>query len=368
MKKQKDKLDEIDLIRLIMTIWTKKNLIITFTFVFGIIGYLLSKQTTEKYDFSLKFKKIDYAKEIKYSELNYYKDYTIDKNYLFDLFYYQVQNSENIVNVLKNINYIKAEDYISNDNYIDALYSIANNFKFKFYNEKMEWKMTYEGNNLDIGKIEKVIKEIFTTSNIKVKNFLINDFNRAISAIKTFDNKKMNDLNLELNNIKKDFYAKKKSLIGLLKIHYQIAKNLNIDKNLNISDNFSSNKQNIDLTSDIFKVFKVTNSYYLKGYLNIDQEIKQLEILDFEDDINQDYYVKKNKKEVLYNNSNLKYTLDAFSKLDFSDQVFKSVNFDTNKIKIIKKSNNGFRIFVLFILFGLSLSSIYVLIKNNKRN
>ena len=70
MKKKINKLEKIEEIDLILSIWIKKNILIFVTFIFGIIGYLLSQQTTERYDIYLKFSQIDYQKERIFHNLN----------------------------------------------------------------------------------------------------------------------------------------------------------------------------------------------------------------------------------------------------------------------------------------------------------
>lgn len=325
--------DELNLITLIKIIWINKIKIIFITMISVIIGIGYNYQLPNTYINTIEIKSNKQDEFIKLSAIND----------LLNLTSFDNQNSKNSDFIMHEFIFNKfineLEDYVEYISVIKKIEEVKK--KISKLEKKDQQKELFKYASLlqiEAKKDKKKKDEIII---IKLK------WNNPKDSIIILEN----TLNLTLNNLNKSIFkfleekltlTKKIILINDLKRIDFLNEQRIIAKKLNIDDNETENisipnysEKNINLN------FNANTSYYLRGYLAIDEEIKLIKSRKYQNlkFIEQELNQEKNKN-------------------------FKWVNYNLYTIKSeqVKKTK---LILIMSIILGLSIGILYVIISNS---
>jgi LPS O-antigen subunit length determinant protein (WzzB/FepE family) len=317
--KKRIKSDEIDLIEVIVNILNNKLKIVAITAIFIIISvglYFINKPPlnakTEILPITI-FENNLYSqynslimpqggeedkKVIFQSGLN-----VINREYLFSLFLEELRTKDVIIEAIKRYQLIDQKKFDSKDEYLEAVEKKALKLDLlrpinvdgsERGETRLNWIIEFEVDDED--QWEEALSFIEIEINKNIKNYLKLNFDTTLDNLKLLDRFKLEDLNLNITNEKKDFDKKMKKFemdlefnlvdikvkiknaindyevetknrLAFLTEQAAIARTLDIKKNTIESQEFST--QNSVITN-----VKTDTPYYLRGYEAIEKDIQ----------------------------------------------------------------------------------------------
>lgn len=364
---------EIDFVEILYNLWKNKIAIlsITLTVVFISLGIKLNKKpnflaTTE-------IKAINIYDEIEYDEFNtilesiqktnktdkVIKFDKIDKKLLLELYLEKIKETQIFIDLIKKNNLIKRSDYSNQIKYEGAIEKKALSVKI-FAPEKTKnfsdnyWRINFETNDKKIW--ERILFNINKDINQHVKNSLYKRFNTALEIASIQKKFKIEDINYLISNAKIDYEKSTKKRLAFLKEQSLIARKLDIKMNTLIAENFKTD-------SNIISNLKTDNSYYTKGYVMIEKEIKLIESR-----INTDYFtddllkLEKIKRDLINNNNLKRFELLFLDAPVAKNKKFKAADLNYRSTKYKDTSFSIVNVLFFSLLFGVMVSILYILI------
>ena len=364
---------EIDFVEILYNLWKNKIAIlsITLTVVFISLGIKLNKKpnflaTTE-------IKAINIYDEIEYDEFNtilesiqktnktdkVIKFDKIDKKLLLELYLEKIKETQIFIDLIKKNNLIKRSDYSNQIKYEGAIEKKALSVKI-FAPEKTKnfsdnyWRINFETNDKKIW--ERILFNINKDINQHVKNSLYKRFNTALEIASIQKKFKIEDINYLISNAKIDYEKSTKKRLAFLKEQSLIARKLDIKMNTLIAENFKTD-------SNIISNLKTDNSYYTKGYVMIEKEIKLIESR-----INTDYFtddllkLEKIKRDIINNNNLKRFELLFLDAHVAKNKKFKAADLNYRSTKYKDTSFSIVNVLFFSLLFGVMVSILYILI------
>ena len=385
-KKQID--DEIDLIAIILTVWTNryKIFLITLIFITVAAGYYLIKK--HKFIATTKINKISIYDESLYIPYNSLINSVLDiknidvedkpvnnsyeiikneinKDYLLNLFLVKINEQDILVKALDKFKFIDRDNKVFNNEllYFDQLEKLASKLKLNQQSKKdsssePSWTIQFE--TFDKDKWEDVLKYINDEINLSVQKTLIERFHIYKSSLMQLNSYKIEDINNKMNNAKNDYLTLTNKRLSFLKEQAAIARELDITKNTLEIQSFTDTK----ISSPIIANIQTSNPYYMRGYSMIEKEIELIENRLDKDNFTQNLFeLNQKKREILQNKE-----LMRVEKLFLNTPIFKPNAFKAaNIIHSSTKYKSSISLIVLLIyaaMIGLFFGIIYIFLYN----
>ena len=288
--RKKIKSDEIDLVEIIINIWDNKIKIAAITVIFITLPIVLFysnkpslKAKTEilpitSYENNFYVQYNTFISQNKLNIISQNRLIEIDKDYLLSLFLVELRTKDTIVKAIKKYQLIDQKNFDSEDQYLKAVENEAlkvillgpKNVDGNRRGEtRLNWTIEFEVYDKD--KWEKALSFIEIEANKNVKKSLKLNFDSTLDNLKLLIQFELEDLNLQIDNIKKDYEIETNNTIAFLKEQVLIARELNIKNNTFEIENFST--QPYGVISNL----QSTKPYYMRGYAVIEKEIELIE-------------------------------------------------------------------------------------------
>ena len=382
--------DEIDLLSLIQTIWDGRWKIVSIIAVslLSVFGFNIVKPNTtftatteikpitsfefDKYSlFNESLKVIDKGekeeKEDKEDKANkadrVFKIFEITPKTLLSLYIEQIEEGTLLETAVDKFNLINKDNFDSESDYKEAVEKFASNIEvlqpIKEKNEiRLHHVLSAEYNDED--KWKELITFVNNEANRKVKASIINRFSTVISIQNQKKKFSLQDLDIKIENVKKDYDRYTKNRLAFLAEQAAIARKLDIQKNTIASQRFST--QNTFVTN-----VKTDAPFYLRGYLAIEEEMKQITTRNDKNAFTKDLFKLEQQKRTLEQDKTLDRAIDLFNKTPLNQNEFQAtiVKVATTDYEENKKL---YLYYALAIVLGGIIGVVYVLIANAFKN
>ncbi len=367
--------NEIDLFKTFQILWAAKWKIIVFTLLASLVGIFLIYNKSDSFNVSIPIKSNKISADIKYTPLNDILeenglDYRIDANSTFKLFELEMTDYNEIKNILKNNENIKHQiKDLDEANAMKALNSYASMFELTKVSKKnpignqIYRSLSFQWHDSDEGK--NIVQDVLLLSLENVKNSIINEISKLAEILKYKDQRSLDKLNIELSLLLQNETERLEKRILFLLEQSEIAKTLGIETNSLSAESLSQLEMN-NLTYR--NNFIGDAPFYLRGYKAINKEIEIIRSRSAEDQmLSADRYLELKKNiRLIENNPASLHLLDALKSFENSS----STNLISYNLGIITSvsQNNALYTFIISILIGGIISTIYVLVSYAVRN
>jgi hypothetical protein len=312
--KNKIENDEINLIEISTNMWANKLKIAAITLVFIASSVLLQTIFNPPINSKTKILPITIFEDNLYSSYNALIDpkkkndplaltsYNvkekdtlprINKKFLLDLFIAELKTRKTIQEAIKKYQILDQKKYDSEDEYLKEIEKIAlklnllaplNVDSSQKVIRRDYWEIQFKIH--DIEKWEKALKFIETEINNKVREYVILNFNLSLKNLKLLKNFKLEDLEVEIKNLKKDYDKETINQLAFLKEQALIARKLNIENNTLEVENFNT-------STGIIANLQTERPYYMSGFSMIEKEIELIETRSNKDAFTKNLYEKE---------------------------------------------------------------------------
>tara|TARA_B100001287_G_C22683642_1_gene532008 strand:- start:589 stop:1713 length:1125 start_codon:yes stop_codon:yes gene_type:complete len=364
---QKQTSVEINLIDIFNIILNGKWIVIGITLLFTLIGIFISLKEKSIYELSspINFGKYsnytdfilinDILKEnnLAYSELNT-GGYKLSPSFVFEIFKNEFNDFQEIISVLRKDEYIKT---ITKDlNEYDQKKVLFNHAQFFGLSLDSEEKnLFFNWHNIEEGK--NILNEALVLILNNVKSTIINDLKKLTNSIEMRNKRQFDKLNIELNIIEKKEMNKTQKRILFLTEQSAIARELGIEESI-------LDAKSIILIDQPQEQSKTLYSYFLRGYMAIDKEIEVLKNRPKETQLLMaDEYVMVSNKVMQIKNDLSPSQLSSSIKSVENFNINELITYDLS-ISNVEVKNNSQKFIILFFIFGLATSLIFLIILN----
>ena len=356
--------DEIDLLSLIQTVWDGKWKIASIIVVslLLVFGFNIVKPNTT-FTSSTEIKPITSYEFDRYSLFNATGVFEIKRQTLLNLYIEQIEEGSLLENAVDKFNLINKNDFDSESEYNDTIEKFVSEIEIlKPIKEKNEIRLHHvlsaEYNDKD--KWKELLTFVNNEANIKVKASIINRFSTVISIQKQKKDFALEDINIKIDNVKNDYDRYTKDRLAFLTEQAAIARKLDIQKNTIASQRFST--QNTFVTN-----VKTDAPFYLRGYLAIEEEIKQITTRSDKNAFTKDLFKLEQQKRTLEQDETIQRAIDLFNKTPLNQNEFQAtiVKVATTDYEENKKL---YLYYALAIVLGGIIGVVYVLIANAFKN
>lgn len=379
--------DEIDLIEVIINIWSHKLKIAAITAIFIVLSVALYFVFKPPLNAKTEILPITIFEENSYSPYNLMiKNLNENKNedanlnldqinkiYLLNFFLEELQTKETIIEAIKNYQFINRKKFNNEDEYLEEVEKFVLSLNLlrpvnvngkkrgeTRLNSIIEFKV------YDKNKWEEALNFVESKINKKIQKYLKDNFNITLNNLKLLEQFKLEDLELKIKNVKKDYEAETANRLVFLREQALIAKELNISENTIDVESF--------VTSSGGKIsnLQTETPYYMRGYPKIEKEIELIQTRTDKDKsaFTENLLDLEKQKRVLLDDKSLERIEELFNATPiFNDNNFKAGSIiykDTNYeisislIKVILFAG------ILGIIFGMFYFSISNAIKQRK--
>ena len=371
--------DEIDLLSLFETIWEGKWKIafIIAVSLLSVLGFNIVKPsatftaTTEiKPITSVQFDKyilFNSSLSVINKEDKVFNIFEITPKSLLNLYIEVIEEGFLLETGINKYSLINKDDFDSEDDYKDSIEKFVSEIEvLKPIKEKsvlrkdrrLHHVLSAEYNDKE--KWKDLLTFVDEEANKKVKTSIISRFATVVSIQNQKKDFTVKDLEIKIENAKKDYDRSTKDRIVFLREQAAIARKLDIQNNTIASQRF--NTQNTFVTS-----VNTDAPFYLRGYLAIEEEIKQINARKDKAAFIDDLYELEKQKRELEQDETIKRAEDLFNKTpinqnDFQATIVKVATTD------YKKNNKTNLYYALALVLGGMIGVVYVLIANAFRN
>lgn len=355
--------DEIDLIELFTTFWEGKWKIVA-AIIFSlasVVFYEVAKAPTS-FRAETKFEPINLFEAEKYAASNALGFFEISPDKLFDLYYERLLDKEIFKQAIVKYKILDRSDFESETHFREALKSLVSKVEIVAPRalektnplERRPWTINFEFN--DEAKWMKAIGFVHNTITDSVRTFLKAQFLNKIEVESQRRNHKLEDLNIQIENIIADYDTKVSNRIAYLKEQALIARALGVAKN-------TLGPLDVSLQNNIVANFSVNIPYYLNGYEAIEEEMRLImsrgDKLAFVDGLLELEQSRRTLKQDL----SLKRAKELFGKTPImKDAEFTPVLIDVEATEFIHDGTFSLRL-ALAIVIGGFIGAAYVLIQ-----
>ena len=281
---------------------------------------------------------------------------------LLNYYIEQIEEGSILETGIEKYNLINRDDFGSEDNYRDAIEKFASEIKIlrpiEENNERLNHILTGKYDN-EI-KWRKFLAFVNDEVNKKVKSNLNNRFATIVSVNNQRKKFLIKDLEIDIDNVKKDYEINIKKRLAFLKEQAAIAKKLDIKKDTFSFQNF--NTENTFMSND-----QKSSPFYRRGYLAIEEEIILIKNRNNKHNFIKDLIEIEQQKRALEQDKTLERALYLFKTTPLNEKDFKAtlVKVSTTNFEINNKKN---LFYVLALILGSIIGVIYVLIANALKN
>lgn len=380
--------DEIDLLSLMETVWKGKWKIafivaasLLSVFVFNIVKPNKSFITTteikpitspefDKYRmFNSSLKTIEIEKKEdkqgKKEKKEEQETFEITQKSLLSLYVEQIEEGSILENAIDKFNLINKDDFDNERDYRDAVEKFVSEIEI-LRPTKQRLYHVLKGEYNDEDKWKDVLTFVNNEVNRKVKLNLINRFKTVKSIYNQNKTFSIKDVEIKIDNAKKDYERYTKDRLAFLGEQAAIARKLDIKKNTIASQGF--NAQNTFVTTVKTDVTTVKNDdiFYLRGYLAIEEEMKQIIARKNKDSFVTNLFSLQQQKRKLEQDKTVERANDLFYKTPLNQKDFQATIVKVATTDFIRSNENIY--YALAIILGGILGVVYVLTANAFKN
>ena len=287
--------DEIDLIKLIQTIWDGKLTVISFVIAsaLSVAGAFVVMPApdfaatteirpakvadVERYRVFNDSEFFDQDVTLKDGELdkpNGYRLYKIDRGFLLKLFIEQVQDNQLRTELIKKYNIINRKEFASDNDFNDAVLEFSASLDvlppFNVNGEKRgesrrNWTVSIEYTDKD--KWVKFLKDLNTITNEKARETIKAQFSNIVTSAEANREADIEDLTIRIENAIADYERKTSDRLAFLREQAAIARKLGVSKN-------TIEAQTFNTQGGMIANIETKTPFYLRGYEAIEKEIE----------------------------------------------------------------------------------------------
>ena len=377
--------DEIDLLSLLETIWDGKWIIVSIIVVFllSVFGFNIVKPyknftaiteikpissfVFDKYRlFNSSLKIIE--KENKDKDKDKDKDFQIfeiTEKSLLKLYIEKIEDGSLLEKAIYKFNLVDKDDFSSDDEYREAVEKFASEIKvskpsIRETKEKSSYH-TFAAQYDNKQKWKTFLYFVNEEANKRVKNTIINRFETIIAVQQQKKDFAIKDLEIEINNLKKDYDIITNKELAFLSEQAAIARKLNIKDNTISSQQFNS--QNTIVTN-----VKTDAPFYLRGYKAIEEKIFQIKNRKDKSLFIEGLHNLKKEKRKFEQDKTLQRAVSLFKKTPLNNNFFKATMVKVGATKFQTNKNNQKIAYALALVLGGIIGVIYVLISQAFKN
>ena len=299
-------------------------------------------------------------------ETNEYIFYVFDKNFLLELFISKLNEKNVIFEAIDENNLIDKSKYSSELEYFEEISRITSTVKLIppiFDKERLinitNWRVEYKTKDKDIENWEKILASIQVKINLQIVDFLKNSFENVITSEIKLRNYIIEDIDIKIASLIEKYENEMQNRIAYLTEQSILARSLNIkstNSTFTTTTIWSPDNEDLKLRTEI--------PYYTRGYELIEKEI---ELIKGRKDIKSFIYelpkLNENKK-LLETNKNIERLKEIFYQTPIANKnEFSAGKLLLNSTEYINISNNRTPSFLLFFLFGLTFSILFVIMQ-----
>jgi len=374
--------DEIDLLSLIESLWDGKwkiTFIVAITLI-STIGFNIVRPTPiftattiikpitsfefDKYSlFNSSLKIIEKTKIKEKEEERIFNIFEITQDTLLSLYIEKIEEGSLLESGIDKFNLINKDNFDNESNYREAIQKFASEIQVlrpvqKKNKIRLHHELRAEFNDKD--KWKDLLTFVDSEANKKVKASISNRFKTIVSMQNQKKDFAIKDLDIKIENVKKDYDRYTKDRLAFLNEQAAIARKLDIEKSTISSQKFSA--QNTFVTN-----VKTDAPFYLRGYLAIEEEMRQINNRKDKNPFISDLLKLEQQKRDLAQNETIIRAIDLFNKTplnqsDFQATIVKVATTD------FKQKNRDNLYYALAIVLGSIIGVVYVLIANAFKN
>ena len=356
--------DEINLIELIRTIWDGKWKIASIIAVslLSVFCFNILKSNTF-FTASTKIKPITSFEFDKYNLFNARGIFEITQDTLLSLYIEKIEEGSLLESGIDKFNLINKDNFDNESNYREAIQKFASEIQVlrpvqKKNKIRLHHELRAEFNDKD--KWKDLLTFVDSEANKKVKASISIRFKTIVSMQNQKKDFAIKDLDIKIENVKKDYDRYTKDRLAFLNEQAAIARKLDIEKSTISSQRFSA--QNTFVTN-----VKTDAPFYLRGYLAIEEEMRQINNRKDKNPFISDLLKLEQQKRDLAQNETIIRAIDLFNKTplnqsDFQATIVKVATTD------FKQKNRDNLYYALAIVLGSIIGVVYVLIANAFKN
>ena len=307
--------DEIDLSKIILSIWDNKLKIFTITVVTILAVYVSQiKQEPDKlvYNTNTEIRPISTFDEVKYAfynsylkkinEGNFYRDekktkvlllrdiYTpnfssfllINRTFLNNLFIDKLNENSTYIDAIKKFNLIKKENYSDNSKYEGAVLKLASSIKLIPPNDnKIYWSIELQTNNLE--NIVNFLKFVEKKTNQEIQLYLENTLKNQIISEKKLKKYEIEDIDIKILNKKENFKTIIELILNPIEKDFYINNYITEINNLEIRKKILLANKDVERFEDILNDTPIINTgkFYAANLMVESMEYRKLNKVEY---------------------------------------------------------------------------------------
>lgn len=361
--------DEIDLTKVIYSLWNGKWKILVSTIIAFIITLVfIFLQPKPSYNAITDIKPINSIIENKYAQYNFSANLSLENpleitsQFLLSLYVEEVEYKKLFTNVIKDLDIFKKSDYETEKDYNDEINKITSNIKLLFPYEDQNGARKYHQisfSHTDKELWKKILTEFHKVNQEFIRNNIIERFIKIIE-INDYKNKvNISSLENQYTSEKLVYDLKTKNYLLFLQEQSQLARTLGIKSNTLKTQVFDY--QNFSITN-----IDTESPYYLRGYESIEKEIDLIKSRKIKENYVPELVAIEKKKYLAQKKDE---TIKTIEKFFFNTPIKENENFEAVSLNIAEtkyKFNNiqKYKILTLAIFVGLFVGVIYVLLSS----
>lgn len=373
--------DGIDLLKVFFTILQNKILITQITFITIVITLGIHFTKLNKYESETNINPISIFESNRYLAFNSLSTkennlFMINREFLLNLFVDKLNKRDLFEEAIikfklfekkKPINESQSKNYLDNSEIKILAKKLAFSIELIPPIQKLgsERYLGAGGSNpnwiikhkiYDTEKWNNALLYIDKQANLYIKNYLVSHFNNTISLIKKKRQFEIEDFDRLIINIKKDYKRITSDRLAFLKEQVSIARKLDIASNTMKSQDFI--KENV-----IVSTLNLDNSYYLRGYNMIEEEINLIESRSNEEAFIKNLLNLENQKRSLLENKDIERIESIFNDTPILNSEEFNASSIINDTTTNIKSRSLMRMIFLGFITGLLISIFYIFIR-----
>ena len=376
---------EIDLIKLMFTVWKGKWKVIIAVFISLITAIIYQSNQSTNFSSITEVKPLNTLETKKYlflnsivdafvetkksssSEIFLKNEEPIDKGItnltLLDLYIDILRDRSIFEDAIRKFNLLEASQYRNDQEYSEAIIRLASSIEIispQVYNQTTKENLTssYYTINFIYSNAEKwksALIYIDEIANKNVKKNIIKQINYAISNLEEKQKFRLEDIKVEIKNHFIDYERLVSDRVSYLKEQSEIAKRLGIAKNTIEVQTFGNILSNVQTDSP----------FYLRGYEAINKEIELMEGRENKKAFIGGLMDLEQSKRVIEQDKTIERTKLIVKSALLNNNEFSAASVDIAGTKFTYKNYN--KLFGIAILIGLIVGMFFVIISNEFR-
>ena len=367
--------NEIDLFELLKILWKDKlklGLIVFLCLISVYIYRQINPNTT--FIATTTIKPISSHEFDKYKQFNAIQFYEIDRRILLDLYIEYIKEGTILENAIDKFNLIKKENFIEEEDYKQAAEIFASQMielKQQQINgqttDSVDKFYTLTARYDDIEKWKNMLSYIDKEASNRVKEIIINRFNVLISVAKQKRDFLIEDLNMNIKNLTKDYERSINDRLVFLAEQATIARKLGLKKNSFSTQLIEKSNSNSSFQNKLLDNFTLDPLLYMKGYETIEHEIDIIKSLKNKTSFIEGLLNLEQKKRYILQDQDLARAENLFNKTPVRQNGFHAAILKVTSTKF-KKEDKTLLYYPISLILGCIIGVIYVFTFNIFKN